>query len=400
MAAAGTSALNSAAQTIPGGLVMTQFDVSGMNSCIEESEIDAAWADELFEGVTIDSLRKLEPATEPGESVPSPHLDRSTTSPVLAEVPQRGSGSTFSKSTAAEEFDSSTTNSRRAIGPSLDTSNSPQKFNVTTTSAGRSTRFQDREFVDSPPDIGSAKPARVDWRWPRVVDELIATQWALVNQLGRSALASSLDDVQRVSITGPRRGVGKTTIALTLARWAAMNRQRVLLVDADFGQPNLARRLGVESSSDWRDARATHRALNKLSQHLLDAGLKASSSGQTVAAAAFADNYVHCSILPISLLPLSNTPTPDSLMRNAMEQLVSLLPLAEQEFDCCFIDCGPISDLVDQIDSVYRLSSSVVIVNSMNSVLQSELILACNEVWRRGNPAITIAENKSTNVPA
>jgi Mrp family chromosome partitioning ATPase len=255
------------------------------------------------------------------------------------------------------------------------------------------------EFVGAALADQHASTVSQDWRWPRVVDELIATQWALVNQLGRSALASSLNDVQRILVTGPRRGVGKTSIALTLARWAALARQRVLLVDADFGQPDLADRVGVEVLEDWRSSKSTRRLLKHLSLEQLGPRPRSPSAVAAMSRDA-AEHLVHCASLPISLLPLAKTPTPDSHMRSAMEQLIALLSIVELEFDCCILDCGPVTDLVDQIDEIRRIATSTVVVNSMNTVDQSQLIVACNEIWRRGNPAITIAENKSTNVCA
>ena len=238
------------------------------------------------------------------------------------------------------------------------------------------------------------------WRWPRVVDELVATQWPLVNRLGHSALAASRDETQRILVTGAQRGVGKTTIALTLARWAAMTRERVLLIEADFRHPKLAFRLGLAPHHDWRRSTAWKTAVQTLSADRLEPTSKSRATAESGRTPGYEECLIHCDTLPISVLPLATLPLRDMPARHMMEQLMLLISLAEQEFDCCVIDGGPISDLITQIDAVSRLASSIVVVNSIQAVGQSELTLACNELWRRGCPSLTIAENKSTTIRA
>jgi Mrp family chromosome partitioning ATPase len=206
---------------------------------------------------------------------------------------------------------------------------------------------------------------RRDWLWPKIVDELIGRQWSAINQLGRTALSSSREETRRVLITSTKVGEGRTTIALALARWAALTGQRTLLVDADMLHPGLTTALHIESAGDWR---------------------------KTSLAFGVENSLITCRSLPLSLLPMS--PSFDAPTTHAtLEQLIVQLAVAEQEFDCCIIDAGSISELSEQIATVTRLSSSVVVVNGHAEGVSPVLIGACNVLWQRGKPAIAIADN-------
>jgi polysaccharide biosynthesis transport protein len=56
-----------------------------------------------------------------------------------------------------------------------------------------------------------------------------------------------------VAVTSTARGEGRTTTAIGLARMLAEGGLRVLLIDADFGNPGLARLLGIETTLGFRD---------------------------------------------------------------------------------------------------------------------------------------------------
>ncbi len=56
-----------------------------------------------------------------------------------------------------------------------------------------------------------------------------------------------------ILLTGCRRGIGCTTVALALARAAAVD-HTVLLIDGDLLQPNLAAGCGISPSCGWDEA--------------------------------------------------------------------------------------------------------------------------------------------------
>ncbi len=56
---------------------------------------------------------------------------------------------------------------------------------------------------------------------------------------------------RRVALIGAERAVGRTTVAMSLARRAAAQGASCVLVDADFAQPELAPRLGIVAELGW-----------------------------------------------------------------------------------------------------------------------------------------------------
>lgn len=71
---------------------------------------------------------------------------------------------------------------------------------------------------------------------------------AALDQL-RGRLRLALGDPRIVTVTSSRPGEGKSTLALALARRAALGGERVLLIDADRMRPNLTRLMGVTESA-------------------------------------------------------------------------------------------------------------------------------------------------------
>ncbi|KAM3114191.1 GumC family protein [Phormidesmis sp. 146-33] len=122
-----------------------------------------------------------------------------------------------------------------------------------------------------------------------------------------------------VGSAGP--GEGKTTIALHLAQVAAATGQKVLLVDADFRNPQLHSRLGLANQTGLAD--------------ILDKKLEPMASVQP---SAIADN--------LFVLTAGNlgTDSPRQLATNHMQQLVEQF---QSEFDLVIYDTPPLLGLAD-----------------------------------------------------
>ncbi|HEV3024012.1 MAG TPA: cellulose synthase operon protein YhjQ/BcsQ [Pirellulales bacterium] len=94
--------------------------------------------------------------------------------------------------------------------------------------------------------IEAAPPARMErFTWPDTCECLLAAAAEPFAALAAELVNFTLLGPKSVWVTGCRRGEGRTTLALTLARqWSRLGR-RVLLVDADFDRPRLAQSLGM-----------------------------------------------------------------------------------------------------------------------------------------------------------
>lgn len=118
-------------------------------------------------------------------------------------------------------------------------------------------------------------------------------------------------------VCGCRRGEGRTSVAMMLARHLAGSGARVAVADADVQRPQLASRLGVTVESGWEEC---------LSRDL--------APGEA-AIESIADR--------LTLFPLRETVSAEVLSENG----VGLKALVEQwqaEFDILLIDAGPLAD--------------------------------------------------------
>jgi Mrp family chromosome partitioning ATPase len=127
----------------------------------------------------------------------------------------------------------------------------------------------DRPFADLDPAAAAATIAaaaerdegrcipvwEVDrFQWPVAVERLVAAKGGYFGEAGERLVAAVHDGLKVLAVTGSRRGEGRTTLALCLARAAAKSGIEVAVVDADFARPQLAARIGLEISHGWQDA--------------------------------------------------------------------------------------------------------------------------------------------------
>jgi Mrp family chromosome partitioning ATPase len=125
------------------------------------------------------------------------------------------------------------------------------------------------------PDV--AKPVwEVDrFHWPRTCEKLLADEFGYLSTAGDKLLAAVQDGLRVLAITGTRRGEGRSTLALCLARAAARSGIDVAVMDADFLRPQVASKLGLETAFGWQDA-----ALGKIP--LSETAIKSLADGITV----------------------------------------------------------------------------------------------------------------------
>lgn len=361
---ANTAAGDAANIATANGYPLTQVDATLRRDLATDEASFAELSQPTREyGVLVEPTERIDPASDAKHA---PHWRRASRKPILTEFPQ---------DTVTNDA-RWTSKSRGPIATAAlpgEVSPAPPEL-VSRQTADKATTFrtyaQSVQASPAPPPVSWSQglvesSRRRAWLWPKIVDELIGRQWNSIHQLGRTALGNSREETRRVLVTSTKRGEGRTTVALALARWAAMTGQRTLLVDADMNQPNVARGLHIAPTGDWR---------------------------KTSLAFGVENNLITCRSLPLSLLPLSpETQIPSTPA--TMEQLIVQLAVAEQEFDCCIIDAGPIDELCQQIGTVTRLASSIVVVNTHAEGISQPLIGACNLLWQRGKPGIAIADN-------
>jgi Mrp family chromosome partitioning ATPase len=108
-------------------------------------------------------------------------------------------------------------------------------------------------------------------RWPAVVDRLLDQHTRELDVLC-DALGHAMKKDQRViAVQSTGRGVGCTTVALTLARLLAADGRSVAVVDGQFVRPGLAASVGLVIDSGWEKAIVSdHSIAEWVIQSLLD----------------------------------------------------------------------------------------------------------------------------------
>ena len=107
----------------------------------------------------------------------------------------------------------------------------------------------------APSPLGLVQPAwEVDrFQWPDHCKQLLSTENEYLADVGQRLTNAARDGLNILAITSTRRGEGRTTLALCLARAAAKAGVKVALVDADVENPQLVNELGVEAACGWHE---------------------------------------------------------------------------------------------------------------------------------------------------
>lgn len=127
-------------------------------------------------------------------------------------------------------------------------------------------------------------------------------------------------------VTSQRRGEGRSTVLLAVARHLALASQgaKVVLIDADFERPQLAQMLGVAVQIGWEDAFAGRQPL--------------------------AEALVESTADRVTLLPLREAVSAKQVLANGA-RLTATLRSLKQHFDFVCLDAGPLADAGDLVQS-------------------------------------------------
>jgi Mrp family chromosome partitioning ATPase len=174
-----------------------------------------------------------------------------------------------------------------------------------------------------------------------------------------------------LAIASSHRGEGCSTLALCLARSAAKTGVRAALLDADFGNPELAASLGVQASCGWPEVTARRLPLGEAAVGSLDDGL-------TLLPLMAADRHA-----PLAL--------DDPLVTAAIRQ-------AAEMFDLLIVDIGSISN--ERIALFERGDAcpvdAAIVVRDVRHTAEEQTLASAGRLQRLGVDAVGIAENFGT----
>ena len=210
-----------------------------------------------------------------------------------------------------------------------------------------------------------------DFRWPTLSNQMIATasnaMQELFDQVRNVCDSDKARPSNRLAVTGTGRGEGTSTIAISIARWAAACGKSVLLVDADIASPSLTTQIGLQHGLSW---------------------LKAVERNDDPAEVIIRSQRTELCVVPLDpITARSNYP------RCLFDSLAPFLGKVESHFDWVVIDFGPGSQLLAELSRPELLIDSALLigadsgVNGLNSLqrrLQSlgleRFVLAQNSV--------------------
>lgn len=129
--------------------------------------------------------------------------------------------------------------------------------------------------VFEPPAIAPNRQFAPDWEvdrfvWPAICERLLESESRYFRHVGDRLHAATEGDHHVLLVSGSRRGEGRSTLALCLARCASEAGAKVAVLDADVSNPQLGVRLGMETPCSWLQVVAGKAPLNEAAVASID----------------------------------------------------------------------------------------------------------------------------------
>ncbi|NLF70245.1 MAG: hypothetical protein GX575_14495 [Candidatus Anammoximicrobium sp.] len=227
-------------------------------------------------------------------------------------------------------------------------------------------------FSESAADEEAAQAFWPDWEvdrlvWPTLCERLLAAQERYFRSVGQRLKSATQDSHHVVMISGTRRGEGRTTLALCLARSAAQAGVSTALVDADLKNPQLGLRLGVETSCGWLAVGTDDTPLSEAAVASLEEGL--------------------------TLFPLAGPENPE-VAPGAPSRLAVLREIAEH-FPLVIVDTGPLDSDGRHLfaDGDECPIDTAIVLRDLRNTTERKALATAESLQRSGVPAVGIAEN-------
>jgi Mrp family chromosome partitioning ATPase len=222
------------------------------------------------------------------------------------------------------------------------------------------------------PEVAVEQPFAPDWEvdrlvWPTICERLLETEKLYFRSVGQRLKDATHDSHHVVMITGARRGEGRTTLALCLARCAAQAGVAVALVDADLENPQLGNQLGMETPCSWLEVVTGRSPLNEAAVSSLEDGL---------------------TLFPLASSEDLETPADD-------EPLTAVLRAIAAHFPLVIVDTGPIGPDDRQLFATGEDCpiDTAIVVRDLRNTTERKTLATAQLLQRRGVPAVGIAEN-------
>jgi MinD-like ATPase involved in chromosome partitioning or flagellar assembly len=207
--------------------------------------------------------------------------------------------------------------------------------------------------------------------WPTVVGRLDLGPDSPLEPLAEALIQGAGQGLKVVALLACHRGDGCTTVALAAARRLARENLRVAVVDADFEDPRVAKRLGLSPQVGWEEALSGRLPLAE------------------VAIESLHDRLV---VLPVREPPA----TPEQDSGEPWDPAASIGALC-QSCDLVLLDFGRLSkrsrSAAALVDGAGRWIDAAVLVQNVRSTSHTELTQAHERLQGAGVAAVFVVEN-------
>jgi Mrp family chromosome partitioning ATPase len=204
--------------------------------------------------------------------------------------------------------------------------------------------------------------------WPEVVKRIEVSQPDAFHQIGRNLSLANRDGLKVMAITSGERGVGRSTVAMHMARCAAQYGLRVALIDGDTFCPSLINQLRLDIEHGWQDCLFENVPLHEVAVHSINDG--------------------------ITLFPLTCVVSQQQVHAN-LHRIAKLIKRISTAFDMVFIDANRLS--LEQRDMVgvaqeTIVDAAIVVVDTELSV-KEKVDSAVSILQDMGLSSIGLVEN-------
>jgi len=218
----------------------------------------------------------------------------------------------------------------------------------------------------------TAREFSPDWEvdrfvWPEICTRLLEVESRYFRHVGQRLKIATKQGRHVLMIAGSRRGEGRTSLALCLARCAAESKVKVAIVDADFGNPQLGAHLGMDTPCSWLEVIAGKAPLNE------------------AAVASVEDR--------LTLFPLAGSE--DVQIESGDGRLPALLAEISSHYPLVIVDVGPMAaeDQHPFVDAERCPVDAVIVVRDLRYTTEKKAAATAEQLQQGGIQAVGVAEN-------
>ncbi len=207
--------------------------------------------------------------------------------------------------------------------------------------------------------------------WPKVCSQLGGAAAGELDRLSDGLLAATAEGRRVLALGGCRRGEGTTTLVLCAGRRLAERGLKVVMVDANLADPQLARQLRLTTESGWEEVLAGRLPLEEV---VIES----------------AHNFL--ALLPL-LGPFAGTDKPPEDETRLADSMATL----SAHYDLTLVDLEPLEDSAVLTGSparaLARCLDAVVMVHNVRATPQNQLVDVQRRLAEANIEQVGIVEN-------